>query len=109
MRDFGCSTFYLVKIFNKFDGNEVIFTSSRLSCLHDAKEFIRWIACQIQGKIPYQISEVTSIDGILYTIDYPRCVQKHIPCKHLPSKPLFLNVKRKRRSEREKLGLFYEF
>lgn len=109
MRDYGASTYFLVKLFNKIDGNEVLFTSSRLSCLHDAHELIQWLACQIQGKIPYQISEVTSIDGIIHSIDYPRSVQKHIYCKHYPFKPLFLDVKRKRRSEREKLGLYYEF
>lgn len=99
---------YKVQLLHPY-GSEVIMTSEPLECMHDVREFVHWLSCQLSSTFRYRIIEFTSLDGIDYAHSHPIMEKKPTHCVYWPPQPLFLYIKKKRREERSRLGLYYEY
>ena len=110
-REYGVKTRYYVILFTNKNSSDVLMTSEYLKCLHDAKEFVNFVAHSFTGEIPYQIVEVSIIDGQEFEEYFPRSVMKSraLDCEHLPPMPLYMYIKKKRRKEREQQGFYYSY
>ena len=90
---------------------KVWFMSDPLECMHDAREWVHWLACQLSSSFAYRILEFTQDSGdyFNYVYEFPVYVQHPIECIHWPPQPLTLSIKKKRLQERHALGFFYEY
>ena len=110
-RSFGVRTYYYVILFTSVKSSDILMTSEYFNFIHDAKEYVNYIAHSVTGEIPYQIVEVSVIDDQEFEEYFPRSVMKSRAwdCEHLPPSPLFMHIKKKRRKEREQLGYYYSY
>ena len=111
MIDFGTTSKFYVQIFSSPHSEEIILTSEFFSSLHDAKEFVNWLSHQMTGFIPYRVVELIYNDYFSIEEPYPRTEMKshaHF-CIHVPPCPLYLDIKKKRRKEREMQGYYYRY
>lgn len=87
----------------------VIMTTDVLLTMYDAHEFVHWLSCQLSTPFYYQILEFCEEDNVRYVNAFPALEKAPTPCKYWPPEPLYLHIKKKRRQERNHLGLYYEY
>ena len=87
----------------------VLMTSEVYDNLHDCREFIHWLSCQLSSAIYYRFIEFTQDDDFNYVHHYPIMTKAPTKCIYFPPEPLYLYNKRKRRIERNLKGLYYEY
>lgn len=75
-----------------------------LTNFHDVNEYIHWLRCQFSTDIHVVVTWFhnqtykSKVYLTLSPLDY----------KHVPPRPLFLNIKKKRRNEKKEKGYYYE-
>ena len=87
----------------------VFYTSEVYSNLHDCREFIHWLSCQLSSPIHYRFIEFAQDGDFNYIHHYPIMSKPPTKCIYFPPEPLYLYNKRKRRMERNLKGLYYEY
>lgn len=88
---------------------QVFYTSEVYSNLHDCREFIHWLSCQVSSPIFYRFLEFSSDEDFKYVHPFPIMTHKPTQCIYFPPEPLYLSNKKKRRVERNQKGLYYEY
>lgn len=85
------------------------YISDNYCYLHDAREFLNWLSCQLSGTIIYRIVETWTIGQTTHMRYYPPTIIKCKTVKHYPPQPIYRYIKRQGREDRKNRKLYYEF
>ena len=88
---------------------EVLMTSEVYDNLHDCREFLHWLSCQVSTSIHYRFIEFTPSDVYNYVHFYPIMSKEPTKCVYWPPCPLTLSIKKQRRQNRHQHGFYYEY
>lgn len=94
---------------NRIQNCKPWFITERLSCMHDAHEFVHWFACKVSSSFAYRIFDFSEDKDLRYIHPYAVQIQSPIECLYSPPTPLYMHIKKKRLIDRHPQGYFYEF